>query len=132
MHEMGIAQSILDAVAAEMEKHPGAIPTRIGVRIGELAGVNPEALDFGFTALVHETDWAALKLEITFVPRRQRCLTCDNLFSVQDLEYDCPACQSSQTTFAGGDELELDYLEVEEEALRPSAAAPNKGVTRLT
>ncbi len=115
MHEMGIAQSILDAVAVEMERRPGAIPTRIGVRIGELAGVNPEALDFGFTALVLETDWAGLKLEIISLPRRQRCLSCDNLFSVRDLEYECPACQSSQTTFAGGDELELDYLEVEED-----------------
>ena len=70
MHEMGIAQSILDAVAVEMERRPGAIPTRIGVRIGELAGVNPEALDFGFTALVLETDWAGLKLEIISLPRR--------------------------------------------------------------
>jgi Zn finger protein HypA/HybF involved in hydrogenase expression len=40
------------------------------VRIGELAGVNPEALDFGFTALVLETDWAGLKLEIISLPRR--------------------------------------------------------------
>jgi hydrogenase nickel incorporation protein HypA/HybF len=116
MHELGIAQSILHAVAAEMEKRPGAVPIRIGVRIGELAGVNPEALDFGFTALVRETDWSALKLEIIFLPRRQRCLTCDNLFSVRDLEYACPDCQSSQTTFAGGDELELEYLEVEEDS----------------
>ena len=115
MHEMGIAQSILDAVASEMKKRPGAIPTRVGVRIGELSGVNPDALDFGFTALVLDTDWAALKLEIKSLPRRQRCLTCDNLFSVRDLEYECPACQSSKTEFAGGDELELDYLEVEEE-----------------
>ncbi len=129
MHEMGIAQSILDAVAMEMEKRPGAVPTRVGVRIGELSGVNPEALDFGFSALILETDWSALKLEITFLPRRQRCLTCDNLFSVRELEYECPACQSSQTTFAGGDELELEYLEVEE-SHGPDAAASNEGETR--
>ncbi len=114
MHEMGIAQSILDAVSTEIQKRPGAIPTKIGVRIGELAGVNPEALDFGFSALLLETAWPELKLEIKVLPRSQRCLACGTIFPVRDLEYECAVCHSTATTFVSGDELELEYLEVED------------------
>ncbi len=39
MHEIGIANSILDAVSTEAASHPGAIPRKVAVRIGELAAV---------------------------------------------------------------------------------------------
>ena len=50
MHELSIADAILDAVRVEAEKRPGAHVTKVGVRIGALSGVEPEALSFGFSA----------------------------------------------------------------------------------
>ena len=72
MHELGIASSILDAVRDEAEKHPSGRVTKVGVRIGVLSGVEPEALSFGFNALIQGTDLDPLTLAIEFVPRRQR------------------------------------------------------------
>ena len=51
MHEMSIATSVLEAVEAEAEKHAGAKVTKIGLRIGEWSGVDPDALRFCFEAL---------------------------------------------------------------------------------
>ena len=48
MHELSIANAILDAVRKERERLNGARVIKVGVRIGELAGVDPEALSFGF------------------------------------------------------------------------------------
>ena len=42
MHEMGIANSILDAVRTEAGRYPGTRPTKVGVRLGELAAIDPE------------------------------------------------------------------------------------------
>ena len=39
MHELGIAEATLDAVRKEAARHPGARVTRVGMRIGELAGI---------------------------------------------------------------------------------------------
>jgi Zn finger protein HypA/HybF involved in hydrogenase expression len=64
MHEVGIAASILDAVRAQVAKHPGKRATAVGVRIGALAGVDGESLQFGFDALVKDSDVEPLHLEI--------------------------------------------------------------------
>ena len=114
MHELGIASSILDAVRKEAEKRPGVHVTKVGVRIGELSGVVPDALSFGFECLVKGTDLDPLALVIETVPRRQRCAPCDFTFEAPDGGLACPRCGRAETLFAGGDELDLAYLEVEE------------------
>jgi len=114
MHELSIADAILEAVRKEAERRPGARVIKVGVRIGELAGVDPEALSFGFEALVRGTELEPLALHIESRPRRQRCPQCDSTFDVINDRLACPACGTSETVFVGGDELELAYLEVEE------------------
>ena len=82
MHEMGIACSILDAVAKavannavdkQARRHPGVRATRVGVRIGELAAIDPEALRFCFEVMVKGTEQDGLQLEIERVPRQHQC-----------------------------------------------------------
>ena len=114
MHELSIANSILEAVRKERERLNGARVTKVGVRVGELAGVDPNALSFGFEVLVKDTDFEPLPLAIEFVPRRHACSRCRRVFAVVDYRMDCPACGSKDTHCIGGDELELAYLEVEE------------------
>lgn len=114
MHEMGIANSVLEAVRVEAARHPGSYPCRVGVRVGELAAVDPSALEFCFDALTQETDLELLQLEIEICPRRHRCLDCGTEFRVKDFDFECPRCRSLRSACLGGDELELAYLEVEE------------------
>ena len=114
MHELSIAESILEAVRNERARLNAARVTKVGVRIGELAGVDPEALSFGFEVLVKDTDLEPLALAIECVARRHECRKCRRIFSVQDYRAVCPACGSTDTRCVGGDELELAYLEVEE------------------
>ena len=64
MHELGIANSVLDAVRAEALRHPGALPVKVAVRIGDLAGVDPDALAFSFQVLTSHTEWERLVLEV--------------------------------------------------------------------
>ena len=68
MHELAIAQSVLKSVQAEAERHPGASAVKVGVRIGEWSGVNPDALTFGFEALTKGTEWEQLMLEVEACP----------------------------------------------------------------
>ncbi|HEV2304572.1 MAG TPA: hydrogenase maturation nickel metallochaperone HypA [Candidatus Acidoferrales bacterium] len=113
MHEMGIANSVLDAVRKESRRFPESHVCKVVVRIGELAGVDPEAVDFCFEALVRGTSWEPLELEIEFCPRRYRCCSCGHSYAAQNDVSACPACGGTESQFSGGDELELAYLEVE-------------------
>ena len=118
MHELSIAQSVLETVRAEAGRRPGARVCKVGLRVGELAGLDPESLRFGFEVLVRETDLEGLQLEIEHCPRRQRCPQCRNEFVVRDYEIACPGCGAAQTECIGGDELEIAYLEIEEKAMK--------------
>ncbi|HZP16558.1 MAG TPA: hydrogenase maturation nickel metallochaperone HypA [Terriglobales bacterium] len=114
MHEMGIAQSVIETVQTEAARHPAARPSKVAVRIGELSAVDPEALRFCFDALTRETELEGLELEIETCPRRHRCLDCGAEFVVKDFEFQCPSCSGMRSQCISGDQLEVAYLELEE------------------
>ena len=64
MHELSIASSILEAVRTETAMRPGYKAVTVGVRIGTLAGVDGESLQFGFDALVKDSDLEPLALTV--------------------------------------------------------------------
>ena len=68
MHEMGIANSVLEAVHKELHRYPGQRAVKVGLRIGEYAGVDPESLRFCFEATVKTTEYEPLELEIEWRP----------------------------------------------------------------
>jgi len=112
MHELSIANSILEAVRTEVAKRPGARFVKVGVRVGELSAVDPDALSFCFEALVQGSELAPLALEIERKPRRHRCPQCRQEFVVVDYLVACPRCGEPRTICISGDELELAYLEL--------------------
>jgi len=56
VHEMGIANSILEAVQKETQRYPGTRATKVGVRIGEMTAIDADALTLCFEALRGDTD----------------------------------------------------------------------------
>lgn len=114
MHELSIAKSVLEAVRAELAERPGTKLHKVGLRVGELSGVNGDALSFAFEVLVKGTDLESVELEIEYNPRRQRCPECENVFAVENYDLTCPNCGVSRTECVGGQELEFTYLELEE------------------
>lgn len=119
MHEIGIASSILQTVDAEARRRPHLQIIAVGLRIGELSNVDRDALTFAFDALTRNSLWQSLKIEIEWCPRRQKCLGCSEEFSVQNHQLNCPTCGGAATTCVGGTELDITYLDVEDECAKP-------------
>ncbi len=114
MHELGIANSVVEAVRAAALQRPAARVRKVGLRVGELSGVDRDSLAFCFESLVQETDLAGVPLDIEYCRRRHRCRGCGEAFVVIDYQTACPRCGSADTECIGGEELELAYLELEE------------------
>ena len=113
MHEMSIAGSMLEAVRDESSRHNAHV-LAVGVRIGELSGVDSESLRFCFETLVQDTDLAPLSLHIEHLAWRNRCRQCARDFAVEKYRTECPQCGSADTQTTGGQELEFAYMEIEE------------------
>jgi len=114
MHEVGIANSIIEAGQTEAARHAGSKLVRIGIRVGALAGVDNDALRFAFTVLIQGTEMEAVAFEIQSCPRRNRCLECDCEFESGVYSDPCPRCQSERSIVTGGEELDIAFVEVED------------------
>ena len=113
MHELGIAQEIIRIVHDEADRKNLPRITAVALRIGALAGVDPEALRFGFEASVMATSLERTQLLIEWLPVKGKCRACGREFTVDDLVFFCPACQSADIELTQGEELFIDHLVTE-------------------
>jgi hydrogenase nickel incorporation protein HypA/HybF len=114
MHELSIAQAILDRALAVSERNGNARVTKVGLRIGEISGVETDALRFGFEALCKGTAMAATILEVESCGRRQRCCACAAEFHPESFVTACPSCASDDSVCIAGQELDVMYIEIED------------------
>jgi hydrogenase nickel incorporation protein HypA/HybF len=114
MHELSIAQSLISSVVQEMEAR-GLVSIRtVGVKIGALSGVLPAALDFSFEAAKVDTLLESSRLKIEEVAARAACRNCGHEFEIRDWAYICPLCGGIDVEVAGGYELDIAYVEVDD------------------
>ncbi|HWR06031.1 hydrogenase maturation nickel metallochaperone HypA [Sporomusa sp.] len=113
MHEMTIAQGILELALNTASSHGAGKITGIKVLAGELTGVVPEALEFGFAALAEGTLAAGACLLITIVPLTGRCLDCGAEHRVDKYRFICSSCGSYAIEIVSGRELKVESVEVE-------------------
>ena len=113
MHEVGIMESALGAVLGQARAHGAQRVQRIVLRIGSLAGVDPQALRFAFDVVVRDTIAADAELEIRDVPARAWCGACVEEFGVDGGSiFSCPRCGRLSGEIRQGRELELTRIEM--------------------
>jgi len=114
MHELAIAESIINTVVDESKKNGCKAVTKIVVRVGALTDIVPEALQFGFEVASAETVISGAKLEIESVPVKGNCNNCSINFELHEHIFVCPECESFDIKMTQGDELDIAYIEIEE------------------
>lgn len=112
MHEMSLAESILQIVEDTARQHGGARVTRVRLEVGQLAGVELDALRFCFDAASRESLAADADLVIDQPEGRAWCMPCGGSVTVTSLADPCPACGSHQLQVTGGTELRVRDIEL--------------------
>jgi hydrogenase nickel incorporation protein HypA/HybF len=107
MHELAIAQAILDRAQAASENNGGGRVLKIGLRIGEISGVEVDALSFGIEALSKGTPLERPK-------RRLRCTSCATVFEPEGFAVGCPTCRHEASDCIEGNELDVTFIELED------------------
>lgn len=114
MHELSIAQSIVDIVGQYVPRTHFATVKLVRVRVGDLAGVVPDSLAFCFTAVTAGTPLADASLEIEHVPYTIRCSECGTESTTEPGLALCPQCGSTATRIIAGTELQVMTIDVDE------------------
>ncbi len=114
MHEVSIAQSILDTAVAECLRADFRRINSISLRIGRSSGVNIPSLVTAFDIVKADTIAAGATLVCEEVPVRGHCLDCNSDFDAEsELIASCPACNGARFRICGGRELDIMEIDVD-------------------
>jgi len=113
MHELSLMEEVRRLALQEMERHGGGRLRALTLRIGSLAGVDPEALRFAWEVVMEEPPTRGAGLTIERVEATALCRRCDCVFPCPDGLAECPRCGAISRELQGGRELELASLELE-------------------
>jgi hydrogenase nickel incorporation protein HypA/HybF len=112
MHELSIASAVVAVVERHAEGRPVAV---VNLRVGGLRQVVPDSLGFYFEFVARGTVCEGAQLELEFVPVRLRCEACGCEWELEQPLFRC-ACGSTATEVVAGNELNVETIEIEEDA----------------
>jgi hydrogenase nickel incorporation protein HypA/HybF len=113
MHEMSLAEGIIQLVEDAARDQGFAHVRAIWLEIGRLSSVEPEALRFCFDVVTRGTLADGARLEIVDVPGTAWCMQCSASVAVPALYEPCPRCGGYQVQVTGGTEMRVKELEVD-------------------
>ena len=114
MHELSIAQSIVDIVTEHLPEDDGAKVRSVRLTLGAMAGVVPDSLEFCFSAITEGTRLSGARLEIEHVPLRAHCADCGLDGEIEPTLFACSACGGTSLSVISGRELQVREIELEE------------------
>lgn len=108
MHEMSIALAVIEQVEAAAARSGERAALTVRLRVGELAGVVPDALAFAFEVARAETVLCDAELVVESVPGRARCAGCAVEWAVGvPPDLCCPTCAGATAELLCGRELQI-------------------------
>lgn len=114
MHELSIAQAILDAAAEQSQRHGDARIAAIHLRLGELSGVVREALVSAFDVARKSSNHPQSRLVIEAVEVTAHCPACNEQRQVESIQsIRCRTCGTACSQVLSGRELEITAMEIE-------------------
>jgi hydrogenase nickel incorporation protein HypA/HybF len=113
MHEFAITMNVLDIVEEEAKKLNAKIVHEIEIDVGELSGVDYDALDFTMQYTIKSELLEHAKLVINKIPAKARCNTCNQEFDISDFYDACPKCNNFDHTILQGKELKVKAIKID-------------------
>ncbi|WP_298134888.1 hydrogenase maturation nickel metallochaperone HypA [Acidiferrobacter sp.] len=112
MHEMALCESLMAIIEQEATMGRFHQVHSVSLEVGLLAGVEPEALQFGFQAVTHGTVAEGAELRILPATAQALCVLCGLEETISRPMSLCPACHGPLHV-SGGRGLRIKEMEVE-------------------
>ena len=115
MHELSIVSSVVDTVTESLAAYPGARVKEVRLRVGALASVVRESLEFCYGIATEGTPLEGSLLVVNVLPVVMHCVPCGHDVTLEGVQsFRCPQCGEPCSDLQQGRELEIDSIEIEE------------------
>ena len=112
MHEMALAQSMLEIVEQAARDGGAREVTVVRIEIGALSHVEPEALRFCFDVVARGSVAECARLDVEITPGAAWCMTCGMKVPLGRLGESCPHCGRHQLVVSDGNAMRVIEIEV--------------------
>ena len=116
MHELSVAHAVVSTVVDALPT-PAPRVTQVRLRIGELSGIVPQALEFAYDVAAEGTPLADAALVIERSPIVVRCGTCGDQQLPSAQVFRCPSCGEPCGDVVSGKEMEILDITLDEPEL---------------
>ncbi len=113
MHEMSVAQNLIDVVISQMKEHGLSNIEKINLKIGEMSGIQFDALVFCFDIIKKDTPLSKTVLQAEFVKALFECRRCGKKYRPEAFDYRCPVCKDVVGRVIEGERMTIDSIEGE-------------------
>ena len=96
MHELSVAQNIIEIVTDTAEQQKAKHVSEVVLDIGAVSGIVPDNLEFAWEVSIKNTLLEGAVLKINFIEAKALCLNCHSEFKIDDLYSVCEHCGSVQ------------------------------------
>ena len=115
MHELSIVSSIVDSVTETLAAYPGARVKEVRLRVGVLASVIEDSLQFCYGIATEGTALEGSALVVRVLPVVAHCVGCAQDVQIGSLQsFRCPRCGEPVSDLRQGRELEIESIEIDE------------------
>ncbi len=115
MHELTVAVNIVQIVNDEVKERNISKVDEMVLDVGEMAGIDFEALDFALQEAVRNSPLERTRITINKIEARAKCMECGHEFAINDFLSNCPECGNFQFDIIKGKELKIKSLTVEKD-----------------
>jgi hydrogenase nickel incorporation protein HypA/HybF len=115
MHELSIISSVVDTVTESLAPYPGARVVEVRLRVGALASVVEESLQFCYGIATEGTALEGSRLVVNTLPVVMHCVPCNGDVELEGVQsFRCPRCGEPCSDLRQGRELEIEAIEIDE------------------
>jgi len=123
VHELSIASRIVELVGEQVCAAGGGRVAAVTLKIGALSCVHEDALRFSFNLVREGTPLADAELRVVTVPVVIWCAACGREVTLPGIQkFACPECGTPSGDIRAGRELDLESIELDDEAAAVEAA----------
>ncbi|MDH2998545.1 hydrogenase nickel incorporation protein HybF [Pasteurellaceae bacterium LFhippo2] len=112
MHELSLAQNIMDIVEEQCRKNNVNKVTALWLELGVLSCVEQSALEFCFEMITKDTVAENCQIHFIPIPALAYCWQCQKQVEIQINHNACPHCNSTHLQHRMGNELRIREIEV--------------------
>lgn len=116
MHELSVALALVEAASEAIDSRRIRRVIAVHVRIGAVAGIDRDALQFSFDVAAAGSVLEGTQLRIQTIPVMVWCAACEDERPVASVySRRCATCAAIAPRIVRGDELELVGLEISDD-----------------